>query len=339
MNNNEQQTELIPLQLGEMLQLAREKKGLALEAAARETKMRAEVLSSIESGETEHIPSVYLKGYIRNYAKFLGVPAETIETRMPQARGSEPGVQSVFKESLPRNSSERWIKASSYVLASAVVIALVWQFTNEAVRFSQGDPLLRAAQGENPQKSATGSNEAAQESNTQSAETHLRASIASMNVGTESSTARRPVSASGAWAAINDPAAASPGSASIASGTAGQADLNSISIVTSADSWVEIIDGSGQKIEMDLLRAGNRRNYSGSGPFQLLLGRASSVEVFQNGAKVDLGPYTRGNVARLTLGGDEAPLPESAAPESAAPQPDGVVPEQATATENPADQG
>lgn len=325
MNNNEQQSELIPLQLGEMLQLARENKGLTLEAVARDVKTKADILSSIESGNTEHIPSVYLKGYIRNYAKFLGVPAEAIETRIPEARGSFPGVQPVFRESLPRNSSERWIKASSYVLASAVVIALVWQFTNEAVRFSQGDPLLRAAQGENASESAAGPDEPAQEP--QSAETHLRASIAAMNVGSDSARARRPVSASVAWAAINDPAA------SVANGV-DSVEVNSISILTSADSWVEITDGTGQKIEMDLLRAGNRRNYSGTGPFQLLLGRASSVEVFQNGQKVDLGPYTRGNVARLTLGGEETSLPESAAP-----QPEGVEPDQDAATENPADRG
>ena len=322
MNNNEQQSELIPLQLGEMLQLAREKKGMTLEHVAREMRMRVEVLTAIETDDTGHIPSVYLKGYIRNYARFLGVPAESIEHRIPHARGSDPEVQSVFKDSLPRNSSERWIKSSSYVLASAVVIALVWQFTNEAVRFSQGDPLLRSAQGvSRSQESVSSTEEDTQASNPQNGETHLRASIAAMNIPAESTAARRPVSASGAWAAINDPAAAVTGSPTA------QPQGHSLSVVTSADSWVEITDGNGQKIEMDLLRAGNRRNYSGTGPFKLLLGRASSVEVYQNGEKVDLGPYTRGNVARLTLGGAEASSTESPAPKNN------------ESTDTPADQG
>ena len=325
-NNNEQQTELIPLELGEMLLLAREKKGLTLDQVARDMKMRTELLAAIESGDTSHIPSVYLKGHIRNYARFLGVPMESIEPRIPHARGAEPAVQSVFKDSLPRNSSERWIKASSYVLASAVVIALVWQFTNEAVRFSQGDPLLRAAQGENgTRQRSTETNAGGEDAGKQSSETHLRASIAAMNVGTESAAAGRPVSASGAWAATKDPAAV------VTNNAATQPGEHSFSIVTSADSWVEIIDGSGQKIEMDLLRAGNRRNYSGTGPFKLLLGRASSVEVFQDGQKVDLGPYTRGNVARLTLGEVEPVSPESSST---------ATDDSATSdTETPADQG
>jgi hypothetical protein len=34
-----------------------------------------------------------------------------------------------------------------------------------------------------------------------------------------------------------------------------------------------------------------------------MLGRASAVEVWFNGQEVDLATHTRGNVARLTLGG------------------------------------
>ena len=324
---NEQQSELIPLELGEILQLAREKKGLTLDAISRVIRVRPEVLASIEKGNTSHIPSVYLKGYIRNYARHLGVPTESVEHHIPQAKGSEPGVQSVFKESLPRNSSERWIKASSYVLASAVVIALVWQFTNEAVRFSQGDPLLRPAQNESDDQkpladAGTTVGKTSEESNSPSGETHLRASIASMNLRSESPTVGRPVSASGAWAAIKDP------EVSVSTEAALEPGMLSLSIVTSADSWVEIVDGSGAKIEMDLLRAGSRRNYSGTGPFKMLLGRASSVEVFQNGERIDLGPYTRGNVARLTLSKTEVVSPEVAAPEPKGNEPPATPAEQ-----------
>ena len=305
----DEQNELIPLKLGEMLQLAREKKGISLKEAAEAIKTRAETLAAIESGNTQNIASVYLKGNIRNYARFLEIPRTVIEQHMHEALGHDPGVQSIFKEALPRNSSDRWIKASSYVLASVVVIALVWQFTTEAVRFSQGDPLLRPSQehGVSNADPAPGENlegeksPAASGSSPSSAKSHLRASIASMNAGAEQTALKRPVAAEGAWAAIsnrNSPPARMPDTA------VGPLTLE---ILTSADSWVEITDGSGATIEMDLLRAGSRRNYNGSEPFQLLLGRASSVEVFHNGEKVDLAPYIRGNVARLTL--QENPSP------------------------------
>jgi len=76
----------------------------------------------------------------------------------------------------------------------------------------------------------------------------------------------------------------------------------SFRIAASADSWIEIVDGNGKKVEMDLLRAGNERNYVAIAPVKLLLGRASSIELTNNGEPIDLAPYTRGNVARITLG-------------------------------------
>jgi cytoskeleton protein RodZ len=57
-------------------------------------------------------------------------------------------------------------------------------------------------------------------------------------------------------------------------------------------------------LELDLIRAGHERTYSGSGPFQVMLGRASAVELTLDGEPVDLAPHTNGNVARLTLAGE-----------------------------------
>ena len=41
--------------------------------------------------------------------------------------------------------TEKWLKASSYLAASALIATLAWQFTHQAVRFSQGDSELTAA--------------------------------------------------------------------------------------------------------------------------------------------------------------------------------------------------
>ena len=97
-------------------------------------------------------------------------------------------------------------------------------------------------------------------------------------------------------------------------------DLNSVRLCVSAaealpaelyQQWearfgVEILDGKGAQLELDLIRAGHERAYTGTGPFQVMLGRASAVELTLDGEPVDLSPHTRGNVARLTLGGETA---------------------------------
>ena len=324
--NTTAQPELIPMGPGDLLRQAREKHGWALDSVAREIKLRPEVLRAIEAGETSQIPPVYLKGYIRNYARHVGISGSVIEQHLSHAKGSDPLVQPIFKQALPRNKGDRWFKASSYLLASAVVIALVWQFTNEAVRFSQGDPLIHTAQTESnalqPSPEIANYSNAETKTGTEAvtANTHLRASIAAMNLSEDQTGTNRPLVAEGAWAAIGNRDAV------LSKQNSGHRESELIEIVTSADSWVEIVDHNGEKIEMDLLRAGSRRSYTGAAPFRMLLGRASSVEVFHNGEKVNLAPYIRGNVARLTLGvtetlpeSDRNPDPESPAMDAASP--------------------
>ena len=51
------------------------------------------------------------------------------------------------------------------------------------------------------------------------------------------------------------------------------------------------------------------RSYQGLPPFELMLGRASAIELEYNGAPVDLQPHIRGNVARVTLGEAEQETP------------------------------
>jgi cytoskeleton protein RodZ len=272
---------------GDILRFEREQKGLSLETASEKSRIRQSVLEAIESGETHKIPSVYLKGYIRNYAHFLGIDATDLEDHMCHVQGSEPEVRTVFTASANRNSAEKWIKASSYVAASLLIAALAWQFTHEAVRLSQGESRLSAA-GQSERESARDP-QFLPANERKAANTHLSASIAPVEVLKQGEKHSAGVAAEQAWAAIG-----SPGPKTV--------DGHELTLTASADTWIEIHDAEGQQLEMDLVRAGTSRSYSSSGPFRVMIGRASAVELLLNGEPVDLGPHTRGNVARATLG-------------------------------------
>jgi cytoskeleton protein RodZ len=206
----------------------------------------------------------------------------------------------VFSVKSDRGRTERWIKASSYVAASAVIAALAWQFTHEAVRFSQGDSELSKTAAATSADSANGAQDATPQS--RPVNTHLNASIASVEVMQPRGERGGKAAAEQAWAAISGQ---ENGSEPVP--VAGE---HRLVVSTSADSWVEILDGQGAQIELDLIRAGHQRSYSGAGPFQVMLGRASAVELTLDGEPVDLAPHTRGNVARLTLA--DAPAADSA---------------------------
>jgi len=284
------QKELIPMRPGDILRYEREQKGLTIELASRQSRIKHSVLTAIESGETGEIPSVYLRGYIRNYARFLGVDAADLEDKMEHVKGAEPTVRTVFTVGNKRGNAEKWLKASSYLAASALIATLAWQFTHEAVRFSQGDSQLTSSAPISAEASEAGSLESRSE--TRPANTHVNASIASVeNIGKHSELAGDSA-AEQAWAAI---------SGTPDTGSAAVSQSHILSITTSADTWVEISDATGGQLELDLIRAGSSRQYDGQAPFDVMIGRASAVVLDLDGNAVDLGPYTRGNVARMTL--------------------------------------
>ncbi|MEK7160238.1 MAG: helix-turn-helix domain-containing protein [Patescibacteria group bacterium] len=64
---------------GEKLKEKRLEKGLTLENVSKSTKIKREFLEFIEDGKYEKLPSVsYAQGFVRNYAKFLGLNEKEI---------------------------------------------------------------------------------------------------------------------------------------------------------------------------------------------------------------------------------------------------------------------
>jgi cytoskeleton protein RodZ len=67
------------------------------------------------------------------------------------------------------------------------------------------------------------------------------------------------------------------------------------------ESWVEIRDAEGRVVFSQLNRPGTRREVEGVAPFSIVIGNAHGVKLRYNDSDVDLMPYTRTDVARLTL--------------------------------------
>lgn len=274
------QRELIPMRPEDLLRHERQQKGLSIERVARESRIRPSVIEAIESGETAHIPSVYLKGYVRQYARHLGLDPAEFENLVEEVEGAKPEVRPVFSNPARKGAAEKWIKVSSYLAASVMIAALAWQFTHEAVRFSQNEH----------NSPDTGENRSAR------AETgpaplngkrHLSASIAPVTTADESGAMISAHPAEEAWAALENPQPMD--------------GRHTLGLETSADTWVEIFGSNDQQLEMDLVRAGDRRAYRDTGPFRIVVGRASAVVLTLDGEAVNLEPHTEGGVASLVL--------------------------------------
>lgn len=67
------------IRVGERLYEERIKRGYTLEEVSKATKIRPSFLLAIEKGEYKKLPSgTYAHGFVRNYARFLGLPEHEI---------------------------------------------------------------------------------------------------------------------------------------------------------------------------------------------------------------------------------------------------------------------
>ena len=76
--------------LPDRLAAARERKGVDLFRAERDTKIRSRYLAALERGDYRELPgAVYTKGFLRNYAVYLGLDPEDVLRHWRRERGDQ----------------------------------------------------------------------------------------------------------------------------------------------------------------------------------------------------------------------------------------------------------
>lgn len=281
------QPQLIPMGIGERLRTERMEQGLSTFEVSVRLRIDEPVIIALEADRLGHLAPLYQRGYVRNYARYLGFDNTEIEQMLDSMESQQPELHTVFPAARSPNAADRWLKATSYILASLLISTLAWQFTHEAVRLSQKNPdsVSGADEAMRPPGAGNPGN-----SEVSAGARHVNASIASPG-----SIEKKPVvvngAGQGAWAALRQAQSAAQT----------ESGLYLLDLTTSGDSWVEITDAGGQQLELDLIRGGTRKGYKGVPPFNIQLGRASAVTLYLNGAEVDLGPFTQGDVTQMIL--------------------------------------
>ena len=120
--------------LGELLRDEREKKGLSLKEIENAISIRTLYISAIEEGNYNIIPGeVYLKGFIRNYANYLGLNGQEmvdlyrrsqnpVAENLPVASDSVEN-PAIHAKQITNNNSAKWLIIS---MLSVCVVGLAW---------------------------------------------------------------------------------------------------------------------------------------------------------------------------------------------------------------------
>jgi cytoskeleton protein RodZ len=306
-----------PPSAGAELRAAREAAGLTIDAVAQQLKLAPRQVQALEDDDFARLPGrTFVRGFVRNYARYLGLDPDDVVSLLPGADVA-PSLQrptitpsgrpmgQLPADAVPRRTWTRW----------AIPLALV------AIAGAAGVYELRRPQGD-LHKSPTPTEPA------------LRAPIASAPVtsgGTTSATLPNPLtdgaSASSAPATSGPvapatsteppavppappspagtaaaPASATDASAANATTTSAPAAADAPLVLTfKGQSWVQVKDRNGNIVLAQTSQAGTTQPVSGALPFDVIIGNAAGVTATFRGRPVDLAPYVRGDVARLSL--------------------------------------
>ena len=115
--------------LPERLLAARERKGVDLYRAERDTKIRARYLAALERGDYRELPgAVYTKGFLRNYALYLGLDPDEILLQWRRERGDPREPQAVIAVPRPIAAPRRGLTFSPSLIVFAILTLVVFAF-------------------------------------------------------------------------------------------------------------------------------------------------------------------------------------------------------------------
>lgn len=300
-----------PLDIGDALKAAREAKGWTVQDAANKLRLMVRQVEAMEAEDYAALGQpVFARGFVRNYARLLGMDPEPLLTRMSES-GAAPA-EKVETESYAPVTSQG---ISPILIGSLVVLALLLAIpAGIYLWLNSGEDEVPAALPAQAVPAVPSSPSAAPE--VQPEKAPEPASPVAPPVPAENpAPAAMPEAPTAAPKPASPAAPAQPRpeapSAPAADAAAPEASGNpylpanfrnkSIRLQFDQDAWVQIRDGNGRTIHSTLSKAGSSVELSGKPPFEFVVGNAANVRMTYSGRPFDIKPYIGETVARFTL--------------------------------------
>ena len=148
MNTIVEQTETTEISFGDKLRQTREALNLSLEDVAKAISLRPSILAKLENNEfvQKNVPSTFLRGYVRSYAKFLRIPdAEWAHLTFGEAHKNDLSKNARATRSVNQYSSHsRWVGTlTTIILLAAVGMTGLWWWQNYQKSNEERDNLVQ----------------------------------------------------------------------------------------------------------------------------------------------------------------------------------------------------
>ncbi|HHF2997264.1 TPA: cytoskeleton protein RodZ [Vibrio diabolicus] len=308
-------TNEVPLSIeaGTLLKNKRESLGMSQKQVADRLRLRVSVIEDIENNrfESQQV-ATFTRGYLRSYAKFVGLDEKMVLTALEQTADVQPQEQEIEMQSFSRKTKDE--KHNSRIMLLTWVIGLViigisaawwWQnqqensLTKEVTDSGVEAPkptaqeladidLMTAEEliASTPEEVVSTSNDVVetsevpveQGSNPLLAETENTTSVDSEEPVAVIETAEE-----------EQPAPVVP------------EGMTLLTMKFKADCWIQVKDTNGKTLVSGTHKPGQDVELTGKAPFKVILGAPEGVTMTFASEPVDLSGYTSGKVARFTL--------------------------------------
>ena len=262
-------------ELGALLKTKRTEKNIAIGEVAERLKFSAKQIESLESGDYKGLPEpIFVKGFIKTYARFLGLDTDQITVLLNEAFPSQvTAVTSAlitesqnglnFQDQKKSKSFPKWLPL--LVVAAAVVGAVyLWQSKSSEQTRQQEKSTLEVGDVAQPQLATD------------------NVQVVPMNASAAS--ASTPANASAPMAA----------SAAVANG--------GIQIKVRYRSNLIVTDADGTPLHSGIVASNSSHEFKGKAPYQVRIGYATGSEISFNGQAVDLkNHFVDGKTVALTV--------------------------------------
>ena len=282
---------------GQRLSSARRALNLTHEQVAMELHLSVNLIKALEEEDYTQLPAqMYIIGYLRNYARLLKIPAESLLEALDKAELESPVlIKDVVKQGKKASHSKLAVKLFVLVLVFVVVAGIVsWVQTQDFSAMLAG-PVV------NKDIEPIEATEIVEEVTVVPAEVvHQddRALVVNTAVVTEPEKSIADVVDVAVVAETKvDEIKIEPKEVAVKG--------ISLSLSFSDDCWVEVKDSQSKVLAYDLYRGGQNKNVTGTPPFSVFLGNARAVEIEYNGLAYDASSHIDGKLARFTLGKKE----------------------------------
>lgn len=290
-------------EIGAQLRQRRMQRKLSVEDVARALKLAPATVEEIERGDLDRHESLYRRGYVRNFARHVGMDPAPLLAMLQSS--DLPPLRTVLPVQQRGRNFDRVLRIATYAIVTTLIIPpIVLIYIQGGLSFLDRDRQLSQTTGElemisrDVQVPLVGPE----------LPVELAREREAVNLGPVTASALplgviRPVRDTAATAREEELA---PGAIGLPTA---EADSRSLLVIElSDDSWLEVYAADGRRLEFDLLRAGTERLFHEEGPFRILAGRGSAVSLTLDGQRLEFEGQDRADVVSLELGKDGAVL-------------------------------